>query len=182
MSHSQFHCKTLTLRHAWLSLWDKHMTTGRINQITYAVTSPEESYFLASIRIATRRMTTGFSFPTRPQLDHTDHRPSGTSRALSGRCSPHAGRDRTCQSTHSQASAQLKDFQHYAFFSIQQPLSPIAGLQVRKSAHRTSATCHKNFGGCSLSGDSQKSFKFLIAFSCHDCSQLPLIYRKSPSP
>ena len=24
----------LVLRHAWLNLWDKHMTTGRINQIT----------------------------------------------------------------------------------------------------------------------------------------------------
>ena len=34
MSHSQFHCLAFKLRHAWLSLWDKHMTTGRINQIT----------------------------------------------------------------------------------------------------------------------------------------------------
>ena len=35
MSHSQFHSiKLFTLRHAWLNLWDKHMTTGRINQIT----------------------------------------------------------------------------------------------------------------------------------------------------
>jgi hypothetical protein len=34
MSHSQFHCIPFILRHAWLSLWDKHMTTGRINQIT----------------------------------------------------------------------------------------------------------------------------------------------------
>ena len=34
MSHSQFHCIMLILRHAWLNLWDKHMTTGRINQIT----------------------------------------------------------------------------------------------------------------------------------------------------
>ena len=34
MSHSQFHSITLILRHAWLNLWDKHMTTGRINQIT----------------------------------------------------------------------------------------------------------------------------------------------------
>ena len=24
----------LILRHAWLNLWDKHMTTGRINQVT----------------------------------------------------------------------------------------------------------------------------------------------------
>ena len=26
--------KSLKLRHAWLNLWDKHMTTGRINQVT----------------------------------------------------------------------------------------------------------------------------------------------------
>ena len=35
MSHPQFHStKLLILRHAWLNLWDKHMTTGRINQVT----------------------------------------------------------------------------------------------------------------------------------------------------
>ena len=41
MSHSQFHsAESFTLRHAWLNLWDKHMTTGRINQIAiYSVTS-----------------------------------------------------------------------------------------------------------------------------------------------
>ena len=34
MSHSQFHCTiSFILRHAWLNLWDKHMTTGRINQV-----------------------------------------------------------------------------------------------------------------------------------------------------
>ena len=33
MSHPQFHCKIFTLRHAWLNLRDKHMTTGRINQV-----------------------------------------------------------------------------------------------------------------------------------------------------
>ena len=34
MSHSQFHSiKQFILRHAWLNLWDKHMTTGRINQV-----------------------------------------------------------------------------------------------------------------------------------------------------
>ncbi len=35
MSRTQFHCiKMFILRHAWLNLWDKHMTTGRINQVT----------------------------------------------------------------------------------------------------------------------------------------------------
>ncbi len=35
MSHSQFHSTNLfILRNAWLNLWDKHMTTGRINQVT----------------------------------------------------------------------------------------------------------------------------------------------------
>ena len=34
MSHSQFHSKKeFILTHAWLNLWDKHMTTGRINQV-----------------------------------------------------------------------------------------------------------------------------------------------------
>jgi hypothetical protein len=35
MSRSQIHrIKLFILRHAWLNLWDKHMTTGRINQVT----------------------------------------------------------------------------------------------------------------------------------------------------
>lgn len=35
MSHSQFHkYKLFILTHAWLNLWNKHMTTGRINQIS----------------------------------------------------------------------------------------------------------------------------------------------------
>ena len=35
MSCTQFRCiRVLILRHAWLNLWDKHMTTGRINQVT----------------------------------------------------------------------------------------------------------------------------------------------------
>ena len=33
--------KSLILRHAWLNLWDKHMTTGRINQVSNAVPSRE---------------------------------------------------------------------------------------------------------------------------------------------
>ena len=38
MSRSQFHSiKLFILRHAWLNLWDKHMTTGRINQVTFFV-------------------------------------------------------------------------------------------------------------------------------------------------
>ena len=41
MSHSQFHSINLfILRHAWLNLWDKHMTTGRINQVTIPTLGP----------------------------------------------------------------------------------------------------------------------------------------------
>ena len=41
MSHSQFHStKLLILRHAWLNLRDKHMTTGRINQVTITARTP----------------------------------------------------------------------------------------------------------------------------------------------
>ena len=34
MSHLQIYYEKLILKHAWLNLWDKHMTTGRINQVT----------------------------------------------------------------------------------------------------------------------------------------------------
>jgi hypothetical protein len=46
MSHSQFHSTNLfILGHAWLNLWDKHMTTGRINQVT---TFPESARYSVS--------------------------------------------------------------------------------------------------------------------------------------
>ena len=32
--------KSLILRHAWLNLWDKHMTTGRINQVKISCRLP----------------------------------------------------------------------------------------------------------------------------------------------
>ncbi len=38
MSHSQFHSiESFILTHAWLNLWDKRMTTGRINQVTIVI-------------------------------------------------------------------------------------------------------------------------------------------------
>ncbi len=42
MSYSRFHCSKAELRHAWLNLRDKHMTTGRINQVIllYGVNKP----------------------------------------------------------------------------------------------------------------------------------------------
>jgi hypothetical protein len=44
MSHSQFHSTNLfILRHAWLNLWDKHMTTGRINQVTTFLNAKEHN-------------------------------------------------------------------------------------------------------------------------------------------
>ena len=53
MSHSQFHSTDLfILRHAWLNLWDKHMTTGRINQVSLqaayskAIAQSEEVFHL----------------------------------------------------------------------------------------------------------------------------------------
>ena len=46
MSHSQFHRLLLKLRHAWLNLWDKHMTTGRINQVTISRTLSERAWRL----------------------------------------------------------------------------------------------------------------------------------------
>ena len=34
----------LILRHAWLNLWDKHMTTGRINQVSHTLTTIIDFY------------------------------------------------------------------------------------------------------------------------------------------
>ena len=39
MSRSQSRCMMLILRHAWLNLLDKHMTTGRINQVAVVVST-----------------------------------------------------------------------------------------------------------------------------------------------
>ena len=47
MSHSQFHStKLFILGHAWLNLWDKHMTTGRINQVTTFLWPPIGEEFI----------------------------------------------------------------------------------------------------------------------------------------
>lgn len=52
MSHSQFHSTNLfILRHAWLNLWDKHMTTGRINQVTISVCAANKSLHSTSTRV-----------------------------------------------------------------------------------------------------------------------------------
>ena len=47
MSHSQFHSIIeFILRHAWLNLRDKHMTTGRINQVTLLFRTQEKRFIL----------------------------------------------------------------------------------------------------------------------------------------
>ena len=62
MSHLQFHCiKVFILRHAWLNLWDKHMTTGRINQVT----------FFFSKRTREKPFLVGRSNPSQPKRNKT---------------------------------------------------------------------------------------------------------------
>ena len=76
MSHSQFHCKTLTLRHAWLSLWDKHMTTGRINQITYVVASPKRVTSSQAFALPLVKWRPASAFPLAPNwITPTTDRP-----------------------------------------------------------------------------------------------------------
>ena len=41
MSHLQIYYEKLILKHAWLNFWDKHMTTGRINQVFNWLLTPE---------------------------------------------------------------------------------------------------------------------------------------------
>ena len=55
MSHSQFHCiKSFILRHAWLNLWDKHMTTGRINQVTILTSYHNSSQLSFALGLASQ--------------------------------------------------------------------------------------------------------------------------------
>ena len=54
MSHSQFHSTDLfILRHAWLNLWDKHMTTGRINQVSYKTFTRKQMLILKLCSLGT---------------------------------------------------------------------------------------------------------------------------------
>ena len=69
MSHSQFHRLLLKLRHAWLNLWDKHMTTGRINQVTISRTLYKRAWRLQRdcshwlpLEFVTRRLFTTLLF------------------------------------------------------------------------------------------------------------------------
>ena len=69
MSCTQFHgIKMFILRHAWLNLWDKHMTTGRINQVTEK--SPESTNKLSHTADTHARASahtgTRHTKPTRP--------------------------------------------------------------------------------------------------------------------
>ena len=41
----------LILRHAWLNLWDKHMTTGRINQVSSKITTNSKIRVISEIPI-----------------------------------------------------------------------------------------------------------------------------------
>ena len=61
MSHSQFHSTDLfILRHAWLNLWDKHMTTGRINQVSYKTFARKQTLILKLCSLGT--LTKPFDF------------------------------------------------------------------------------------------------------------------------
>ena len=54
MSHSQFHSTDLfILRHAWLNLWDKHMTTGRINQVSYKTLARKQALIMKMCSLGT---------------------------------------------------------------------------------------------------------------------------------
>ena len=47
----------LILRHAWLNLWDKHMTTGRINQVSMPK-EPHKTRILCDLSLAYQKILT----------------------------------------------------------------------------------------------------------------------------
>ena len=69
MSHSQFHStKLFILRHAWLNLWDKHMTTGRINQVTTVHFAPILMTQRPPSRMGVHQTSWRINCSTEPQL------------------------------------------------------------------------------------------------------------------
>ena len=78
MSRSQFHSiKLFILRHAWLNLWDKHMTTGRINQVTLLSTHGHENHPHKNLRLSS-----GFSRSACAHTTEHAHQPELQRRAL----------------------------------------------------------------------------------------------------
>ena len=69
LSPSQFHLlNRYELRHAWLNLWDEHMTTGRINQI---VTESHCKHSFSKHYPNTARSFTSHSSPFRANTNET---------------------------------------------------------------------------------------------------------------
>ena len=52
----------LILRHAWLNLWDKHMTTGRINQVSRAKSIPWRASICSTLQICLLRFAFSATF------------------------------------------------------------------------------------------------------------------------
>jgi hypothetical protein len=78
MSHSQFHrINWFILRHAWLNLWDKHMTTGRINQVSYYekevgfFCANHPQYCLEAYSASRHSALIAQSLPTFPEAHHS---------------------------------------------------------------------------------------------------------------
>ena len=66
MSHSQFHSIELfILRHAWLNLWDKRMTTGRINQVTSSPTKQLQTHCPSHKKCSHEPWTQALGWPGR---------------------------------------------------------------------------------------------------------------------
>ena len=128
MSHSQFHSITaFILRHAWLNLWDKHMTTGRINQVT---TVERRRWTVARGR--RRRATTAFNTVWAQKT----HRNSWNTLATW----VHEGRENPSPSTSVFRQPNCRrEVQHESpenFQRLAQPPDPL-GREGRGTLHRT---------------------------------------------
>ena len=75
----------LILRHAWLNLWDKHMTTGRINQVTIRHGRGVGNYRAGASRRTRVRFRTAFrptSWEPATRERQTSHRPKDAQLSL----------------------------------------------------------------------------------------------------
>ena len=181
MSHSQFHCIPFILRHAWLNLWDKHMTTGRINQITILsrprggrqVVRFAKVWEIAEAAHDTcvRRPPPDLCFrdlqPTRPGPSKARHPQGKRSLRVEACC---ANLLRVARGTPEAGFAALIDFQTLVTHNHTIICGSLnEGLTYSPCARHAQANCHKKDCVCRevlAETITTRSFRFLFTASC----------------
>ena len=135
--------RLLILRHAWLNLWDKHMTTGRINQVT-----------IVTVHRARKPKCAGTPPEGRTESSQDRGRPKPGPACASSR-----DRSRPERGTHHPiAPSEFPKRWSAADASSRPPEESGPSLQHAPLKRRIPATCHV-LGRLQASGDPQMSYE-----------------------